>query len=134
MKKTLTEMWKRYDLLLSFKTEMNKKGYSTRDLCYIFAKIEILNELIQIESMNVLSELLLKKTYLRLLKRIDRGIEYLPDIIENPDNWCLNKIEDDMESWICKDVLIFKCKNSINVFSKLSRNSNGRIYQDGKYQ
>jgi len=134
MKSTLSEMWKRYDLLLSFKVEMNARGYSTKNLYGIQLQIDLLEELIQIDSINVLSDLLLRKTYLRLLRRIDRGIEYLPDVIENPDNWCLNKIEDDMSSWNSKDVLIFECKKSVNVFSKLSRNPSGKVYQDSKYQ
>jgi len=134
MQNTLIEMWKKYNLLVEFKLGMNKKGYSTRDLYSIQVQIVLLTEMIQIESMNVLGNLLLKKSYLRLLRCIDRGIEYLPDIVDNPEGWCLNKIENDIESWINEDTLIFTCKNNTNVFSKLSRNDNGRKYQDGKWQ
>jgi len=134
MQNILAEMWKKYSLLLSFKIEMNKIGYSTVNLYSIQVQIDLLSELIHIESINMLGDLLLRKSYLRLLRHIDRGIEYLPDIVENPENWCLNKVDDDIDAWISKDTLIFTCKNSINAFSKLSRNNQGQQYVDGKFQ
>ena len=69
MQNTLSEMWKKYNLLLSFKNEMNKLGYASKDLYSIEMQMEVLMELIQVESENVL-ESLLKKTYFRLLKKI----------------------------------------------------------------
>ena len=133
MKNTLLEMWLKYNLLLSFKNEMNKLGYASKDLYCLHVQLEILMELIEIESEGILNELL-KKTYFRLLKKINRGIEYLPDIISNPEDWCLNSIENDAEAWIDNDVLIFTTKAKIAVFSKLSRKSDGNLYVDNKWQ
>jgi len=133
MKNTLEVMWRKYNLLFSFKCEMNKKGYSAKVLCSIHAQMDILMELIEVESKNTL-EILLKKTYFRLLKQIDKGIEYLPDIVNNSENWILNKIEDDPNAWIDSDVLIFTTKSNIVTFSKLTRNVSGSQYIDGKWQ
>jgi len=133
MQNTLSEMWKRYNLLLSFKNEMNLRGYASKDLYSIEMQMEVLMELIQVESENVL-ESLLKKTYFRLLKKINRGIEHLSDIQNNPEDWVLNKIENDTDAWIDSDVLIFTTKSNIVAFSKLSRKSDGAKYIDGKFQ
>ena len=133
MQNTLSEMWKRYNLLLSFKNEMNLRGYASKDLYSIEMQMEVLMELIHVESENVL-ESLLKKTYFRLLKKINRGIEYLSDIQNNPEDWVLNKIENDTDAWIDSDVLIFTTKSNVVVFSRLSRKSDGAKYIDGKFQ
>jgi len=133
MKNTLLEMWLKYNLLLSFKNEMNKLGYASRDLYCLHVQLEILMDLIKIESESILNELL-KKTYFRLLKKINKGIEYLPDIISNPEDWCLNSIENDTDAWIDLDVLIFTTKTKTAVFSKLSRKSDGNLYVDNKWQ
>jgi len=133
MQNMLSEMWRKYNLLLSFKNEMNKLGYPSKDLYCLHVQLYLLMELIEIESENVL-EVLLKKTYFRLLKKINRGIEYLSDIQNNPEDWVLNKIENDIDAWIDSDVLIFSCKNTVAVFSKLSRKSDGARYLDGKFQ
>ena len=50
MKNTLLEMWLKYNLFLSFKNEMNKLGYASRDLYCLHVQLEILMELIEIES------------------------------------------------------------------------------------
>jgi len=134
MQNTLDSLWSRYNLLLDFKNELNKKGYCSKNLFSIESQISLLYEFIEIESMNVLNDLLFTKTYLRKLKVINRGIENLPLIISDNENWILNRIEDDMGSWISKDILIFTCKSSVNVFSKISRKDQGRTYQNGKYQ
>ena len=134
MKNTLSEMWNKYSLLLSFKNEMNKLGYASKDLYSIEMQMEVLMLLIEIESINVLEILLKGKTYFRLLKKINRGIEYLYEIIESPEDWILNKIENDSDAWIDSDVLIFTCKSSTAVFSRLSRKSDGAKYVDGKFQ
>jgi len=134
MQNTLSEMWRKYNLLLSFKNEMNKRGYPSKDLYSIETQIGILMLLIEIESINVLEILLKGKTYFRLLKKINRGIEYLYEIIESPEDWILNKIENDSDAWIDSDVLIFTCKSSTAVFSRLSRKSDGAKYVDGKFQ
>ena len=133
MQNTLLEMWKRYNLLLSFKNEMNKLGYASKDLYSIEMQIEVLMELIEIESECILSELL-KKTYFRLLKKINKGIEHLSDIIETPEEWVLNKIENDIDAWIDSDVLIFTTRSNVVAFSKISRKSTGSQYIDGKWQ
>ena len=133
MQNTLSEMWKRYNLLLSFKNEMNLRGYASKDLYSIEMQMEVLMALIEIESENVL-ESLLKKTYFRLLKKINRGIEYLPDILSNGEEWVLNPIEKDTTAWTDLDVLIFTTKTKTVVFSRLSRQMEGSQYIDGKWQ
>ena len=133
MQNTLFEMWKKYNLLLLFKNEMNKLGYASRDLYPIEKQMDILKEFIELESENVLS-LLLRKTYYRLLKNINKGIEYLPEIVESPENWILNPIEKDIDAWIDSDVMIFTTKSKVAVFSKLSRKDSGSHYIDGKWQ
>jgi len=134
MQNTLSEMWNKYNLLLSFKNEMNKLGYPSKDLYCLHVQLYLLMELIEIESENVLEVLIKEKTYFRLLKKINRGVEYLIDIIEYPENWVLNKIENDTDAWIDSNVLIFTCRNVTVVFSKLSRKSDGAKYLDGKFQ
>jgi len=134
MQNTLSEMWNKYNLLLSFKNEMNKLGYPSKDLYCLHVQLYLLMELIEIESENVLEVLIKDKTYFRLLKKINRGVGYLIDIIEYPENWVLNKIENDTDAWIDSNVLIFTCRNVTAVFSKLSRKSDGAKYIDGKFQ
>ena len=134
MQNTLSEMWRKYNLLLSFKNEMNKRGYPLKDLYCIETQMDVLMELIEIESENVLEVLIKEKTYFRLLKKINRGVEYLIDIIEYPEEWVLNKIENDTDAWIDSNVLIFTCRNVTAVFSNLSRKSDGAKYVDGKFQ
>jgi len=134
MKNTLLEMWKKYNLLLSFKNEMNKRGYPSKSLYSIETQMSVLMLLIEIESINVLETLLKGKTYFRLLKKINRGFEYLYEIVESPEDWVLNKIENDVDAWIDSNVLIFTCKSSTAVFSKISRKSDGAKYIDGKFQ
>jgi len=133
MQNTLSEMWNKYSLLLSFKNEMNKLGYASKDLYCIHVQLYLLMELIEIESECILSELL-KKTYFRLLKKINKGIEHLSDIIETPEEWVLNKIENDIDAWIDSDVLIFTTRSNVVAFSKISRKSTGSQYIDGKWQ
>jgi len=133
MQNTLLEMWNKYSLLLSFKNEMNKLGYASKDLYSIEMQMEVLMALIEIESENVL-ESLLKKTYFRLLKKINRGIEYLPDILSNSEEWVLNPIEKDTTAWTDLDVLIFTTKTKTVVFSRSSRQMEGSQYIDGKWQ
>ena len=134
MQNMLSEMWRKYNLLLSFKNEMNKLGYPSKDLYCLHVQLYLLMELIEVESENVLEVLIKEKTYFRLLKKINRGVEYLIDIIEYPENWVLNKIENDTEAWIDSNVLIFTCRSVTVVFSKLSRKSDGARYLDGKFQ
>ena len=134
MQNMLSEMWRKYNLLFSFKNEMNKLGYPSKDLYCLHVQLYLLMELIEIESENVLEVLIKEKTYFRLLKKINRGVEYLIDIIEYPEEWVLNKIENDTDAWIDSNVLIFTCRNVTAVFSNLSRKSDGAKYVDGKFQ
>lgn len=129
----LSELWNKHNLLSNFKMEMNKRGYVGRDLYCIQIQINLLMNIIELESKNTLSDLL-KKTYYRLLKEIYRGVEYLPDIVESPDMYVLNPIEKDINAWTDKDVLIFATKTNIAVFSKITRNDTGYHYIDNKWQ
>jgi len=134
MQNTLSEMWKKHDLLIDFKILMNKRGYAKKDLYCIYSQIKVLNELIEFESNLMLSDLL-KKTYFRLLKRINKGIEYLPSIIDSPEEWILNKIENDPSAWVDANTLIFSTKSNVLVFSNISRNTLGyQKYIDNKWQ
>jgi len=133
MQNTLETMWRKYDALFFLKNELNKKGYPSKDLGFIDPQLNLLMELIEIESLNVINSLL-KKTYYRLLKEIIRGIEYIPSILEEPDGWILNKIDEDKGAWIDKDVLVLSTRSNIIVFSKLSRKSEGNTFTDGKWQ
>lgn len=131
---TLSEMWKKYNLLYQFKVGMNRLGYVGKDLSVLDVQLELLRELIRVESESVLSELITKKTYYRRLKIINKGIEYLPDILNNPGQYILNKIDNDPEAWISNNVLIFECLNNIAVFSNISRKHEGATYRDNKWQ
>lgn len=133
MQNTLSKLWNKYNLLSSFKKEMNRKGYSSKDLYCIQVQLNLLREVIELESNNVLGELL-KKTYYRLLKHVDKGIEHLPNIVSNAEEWVLNPIEKDKEAWISKGVLIFTTRTNIVVFSKMPRKDSGFKYTDGKWQ
>jgi len=133
MQNTLEAIWRKYDALFFLKNELNKRGYPSKDLCFIDPQLNLLMELINIESMNVLNSLL-KKTYYRLLKKVIRGVEYIPSIYSDSENWVLNKIDDDPQAYIDRDVLVFSTKANILVFSKISRKSEGNIYTDGKWQ
>lgn len=133
----LSEMWNKYILLSDFKREMHKRGYiadKLKDTYCIQVQLNLLREMIEKESVDTLNELLKKKTYCRLLKRINKGSEYLPDILLNPESYVLNTIDDDKKAWIEKDVLVFTVRNGTYAFSKVSRNNNGFKYIDGKWQ
>lgn len=130
----LSKLWERYNILYTFKVELNKKGYVGKDIVIINEQLKLLKEIIEIESIIKLKELLINKTYFRLLKTIEKGIEYLPDIIQNETEYVLNYIENDNNAWISKDVLIFTTKNNIGVFSKISRKMEGYHYLDKKWQ
>jgi hypothetical protein len=133
MTDVLSELWQKHKLLTIFKTEMNKRGYAGRDLFVLQIQIDLLNKIIEMESMNILNELL-KKTYFRLLKSIDKGVEYLPDILLNPEQYVLNTIDKDKEAWIDNNTLIFTTRNDTAAFSKVSRKSDGYSYVDNKWQ
>lgn len=133
MQTILSKMWEKYNLLSAFKIEMNKRGYVAKDVYILQSQLDLLKEVIELESMNVLNEWL-KKTYYRLLVKINKGIEYLPDLVENPEQYILNPIEKDKESWIDDEVLIFSTRTHIAVFSKISRKDQGFRYIDFKYQ
>jgi len=128
LQNTLARLWHKYNLLSDFKLEMNKRGYVGKELSCLDVQLKLLKEIIEIESINVLSDLISKKTYLRLLKCIDRGIEYLNEIMSNSEEWVLNPIEKDIQAWIDKDVLVFSTKQGTFAFSKISRKNDGFTY------
>jgi hypothetical protein len=130
----LSELWRKHKLLNEFKKQMNSRGYVGRDLFVLDVQISLLNEIIKMESMNSLGELLRTKTYMRLLKEIIKGIEYLPDIVNSPEEWTLDLIENDSSAWIDNETLIFSIRNNIGVFSKITRRELTYKYVDGKFQ
>lgn len=134
MNDVLSELWKKHKLLTEFKKQMNVRGWTGKDLFVLQIQIDLLNEIIEMESMNTLNELLRTKTYMRLLKEISKGIQYLPDIINNPENWTLDIIENDSSAWVDNETLIFSTRNNVGVFSKISRRELTYKYLDGKYQ
>ena len=102
-------------------------------IVYMF-NLDILMELIEFESKILLSELL-KKSYFRMLKQINKGIEYLPSIIEFPEEWTLDKVENDLSAWVDANTLIFSTKKNVLVFSNTSRSTLGsQRYIDNKWQ
>lgn len=132
---TLSEMWYRHNLFSSFKDNMNSKGWIDKDLYILDVQLNLLKQLIEIESINIFKNMLIHKTYYRLLKSIDKGIEYLPDLIENPEQYVLNPIEKDSDAWNSDEVLIFCTKkNEHAVFSKIIRKDEGFKYVDNKWQ
>jgi hypothetical protein len=108
-------------------------GYTGKDTI-LYYEIEELNELIKKESFIVLSDLL-RKTYYRLLLHIDKGEEYLIDILKNPRSWVLNPIEKDMDAWVSNKTLIFSTETKCAAFSHIDRDITQTYkYQDNKWQ
>jgi hypothetical protein len=112
------------------KNDLTNKGYTFKSLSWINAQIDLLDELIQIESINVLNELLHKTNY-RLLKCIDKGADNLVDIANIPEQWKLGKIEDNELEWLNKEALIFSTERQTLVFSKVI---DGQAYTNNKWQ
>ena len=114
---------------------MHKKGYVGKYLITIDVQLNLLKELIEKESKETLKNFLTQKTYYRLLKSIDKGIEVLPELVNNPELFVLYNIDDNLEAWVSgNNVLIFTCKSGTAVFDKLSEDNFGSRYIDNKFQ
>ena len=133
MKSAIENLWNEYNLIESFKNGLYKKGYTHKDLFFLNFELKRLLKLIDTESLNVLNDLL-RKTYFRLLVKIDKGIEYLPDIVNNPENWTLGVVENDIESWVDKDTLVFTTETKNLIFSSINRHKGDFKYIDNKWQ
>lgn len=126
----LETMWRRYKVLLFLKNGLTDKGYNFNNISYINSQIELLENLIKVESFEVLNRLLFEKTYYRLLERIEKGIENLVSICNHPEKWHLCKIED-YNGWIDKNSLIFSTEGK----GWLVFNQNiGQKYTSNKWQ
>jgi len=126
----LEKMFYKLNLLTYFKNELTNKGYTLKTVAWIDAQLDLLEDLIEYESFNVLNELLRKTNY-RLLNRIKKGKENLIAIYNNPNEWQLGKIEDNFNEWANKEALIFLTERQTLVFSKTI---NGQKYLDNKWQ
>lgn len=126
----LEEIYYRYNFLNFIKTELTNKGYTFKTLAWINGQLELLDNLIQRESFNVLDELLRKTNY-RILKSIDRGCHNLVDIYNNPRLWQLGILEDNRSEWANKGSLIFTTERQTLIFSK---NIEGYKYSNNKWQ
>jgi hypothetical protein len=130
---TLENLWHEYDLILFFRNALYKKEYSFKDVYFLNFEINRLEKLIQDESIISLNEML-RKTYYRLLKSINKGQKYLVNIINYPNQWTINPIEKDNEAWISDNVLIFTTENKCAVFSHIDRKVGQFKYVDSKWQ
>jgi len=126
----LEKMINNYHLLIQFKEKLSDKGHNFRKLSTINSQIELLEKLIKIESFNVLDELLRKTNY-RLLVNIEKGHENLINIYKFPDQWFLQKIDNNREEWLNKESLIFSTERETLVFTK---NKQGHRYINNKWQ
>lgn len=131
LQNTLEVMWNQFYILNNLKYGLLNKGYVYKDIQYLYGQIDLANKLIDQESFIVLNELL-RKTYFRLLKRIDKGQDVIIKIINNPTEWVLTPIEKYKEAWIEDEVLIFTTENKCGVFSK--NKAEGYKYFDNKWQ
>lgn len=132
MKTALEQMWYDYHLVSEFKKELINQGYVFKDVLFLEGIVYELERNIKDESLNVMNDLL-RKTYFRLLVRIDKGNKLLLDIVNNPSQWELAPIEQFPLAWIQEDVLIFTTESKCAVFSKNSI-SNSFKYVDNKWQ
>jgi hypothetical protein len=130
----LNRMWDQYNVYKTFEQKMFQRGYTDKDIYILKHSLNILTKLIELESLNVLKDLLTKRTYHRMLKGIHKGIEYLPNIHQHPENWILSSIQNDKNAWIDDNTLIFSTKIgtviSFYVFGNISRNIIGNIYNE----
>jgi hypothetical protein len=132
MKSSLEQMWWDYNLITDYKNEMLKCGNIYKDILFLEGIIYGLNKNIENESLNVLNELL-RKTYYRLLIKINRGEKHLIDIVNNPSHWQLSPIENFPEAWRRDNVLIFTTEKKCAVFCKETI-ENSYKYTDNKWQ
>ncbi len=132
MKTVLEQMWYDYSLILEFKKELINKGYIYKDVLFLEGMLYELNRNIELESFNVMTDLL-RKTYFRLLVKINKGHNLLLDIINKPSSWELSTIEQFPEAWIRDDVLVFTTETKCAVFNKASISDSFK-YIDNKWQ
>jgi hypothetical protein len=132
MKSSLEQMWWDYNLITDFKKEMLRCGNIYKDVLFLEGILYGLNKNIDNESLNVLNDLL-RKTYFRLLIKINKGREHLIDIVNNSSHWNLAPIESYPEAWIQDDVLIFTTEKKCAVFCKKEVENNYK-YTDNKWQ
>ena len=138
MKTTLENLLNEYEIYDIFKKELTFKGYSCKDLVFINFYLKKLDIILYNECMISLNEVL-RKTYYRVLVRIDKGYKNLLRIIKNPSEWVINNIDKDREAWVSNDVLIFTTETTNGTktaaFSHINRNSIAEYkYQDNKWQ
>ena len=129
----LEVMFKRYSVLLFFKNNLVKKGYSFKQLSYINSQIELLEKLIKQESLNVLNILLREKTNYRLLRQINKGLNNLINILNYPNEWYLCKIDNCREEWLNQESLVFSTERETLVFTKINYNDSQK-YINNKWQ
>lgn len=126
----LEEMCIRYRVLNAFKSELIGLGHNFKKLAYINGQLDLLSDLIKEESFAVLDELLRKTNY-RLLKDIDRGMENIIEIYNNPYDWQLAELEGNNQEWFNEESLVFSTERQTLVFSK---NIDGQKYLNNKWQ
>jgi hypothetical protein len=128
----LEEMYGKLDILTSFRDGLTYKGHSCKTLAWINGQIELLNDLIQRESNDVMSELI-KKTNYRLYKQIDKGMRNLVYVIKNPNIYTLCKLENAKDEWLNEHALIFSTERYMLVFTNKS-SYKGEKYINNKWQ
>jgi hypothetical protein len=134
MKDMLDDMWRKYNLLEDFRQEMLLRGYMKKELTYVNAQIDQLKDLIKHPTKILLTELLRRHTNYRL-RKIVQGEVNLLDIINCPENYSLNLIDDYKNAWRSKKSLIFEHLNrKIYVFSPVEECNVGQVHIEGKWQ
>lgn len=134
MKEMLEKIWYKYDFLNQFNRDMLMKGHNYTELTYVKAQIDILAEIIKYPTKILLNELLRTQTNYRL-NSIIQGEHNLLKIMNYPEGYVLNNIEDVKIAWRCNDSLIFDAKNRQTcVFSPISNVSTGQRHIEGKWQ
>ena len=123
-------MYSQFKMLEFMKTELTNKGHNYKSLAWLNGQLDLLTNLIERESYNILDELLRKTNY-RLLTKIDKGIHNLIDIYNNSYQWQLGTLEEHNQEWFSDDSLIFSTERQTLVFSK---NIQGHKYLNNKWQ
>jgi hypothetical protein len=126
----LEDMISQYKILSFIKNELTNRGHNYKELAGINAQLDLLNQFIKCESFNILDELLRKTNY-RLLKSIDKGMNNLVEIYNNPYEWQLGSLENNNQELFNTEALIFSTERQILVFSK---NIEGHRYLNNKWQ
>ena len=108
----------RHTILSFIKNDLIQKGYRFKTLIWINGQLDLLDELIQKESFNVLNTLVREKTSYRLFKKIISGHKNLVSIYNNPDIWYLGKAQDNRNEYLNSKALIFSTESLTLIFSK----------------